>query len=148
MGELLGLMQINNLGQNKIAYWSLWLDCNAIKRWKGFIKKSNNKKIPCHENPSSGSRVVPCGQTDRQTDRHTDMTKIIIIIIIVAFLEILWTRLKTSQLMLQGKKIKAFMKSIQKYINTMCGQNVEFLNVKGYGTPRNHWALKWLNYFI
>ena len=24
-----------------------------------------------HENPSSGIQVVPCGQTDRQTERHT-----------------------------------------------------------------------------
>jgi len=23
-----------------------------------------------HENPPSGNRVVPCGQPDRQTDRH------------------------------------------------------------------------------
>ena len=29
-----------------------------------FEKYSN---IKCYENPSSGSRVVPCGQTDRQT---------------------------------------------------------------------------------
>jgi hypothetical protein len=30
--------------------------------------------IQFHENPSSGSRVFPCGRTDR----HTDMTKIIV----------------------------------------------------------------------
>jgi hypothetical protein len=30
--------------------------------------------IKLHENPFSGSRIVPCGQTDRQTD----MTKIIV----------------------------------------------------------------------
>jgi len=29
------------------------------------FEKSSNIKF--HENPSSGSRVVPCGQTDRQT---------------------------------------------------------------------------------
>ena len=28
--------------------------------------------IGFHENPLSGSRVVPCGQTDRLTDRHED----------------------------------------------------------------------------
>jgi len=28
------------------------------------------------KNPSSGSRVVPCERTDRQTDRQTDMTKL------------------------------------------------------------------------
>ena len=34
-----------------------------------FGKYSN---INFHENPSSGSRVVPCGRTGRQTDRQTD----------------------------------------------------------------------------
>jgi hypothetical protein len=28
----------------------------------------NPSDIKFHENPSSGSQVVPCGQTDRQTD--------------------------------------------------------------------------------
>jgi len=44
-----------------------------------FEKYSN---IKFHENPSSGSRVVPCGQTDGRTDRWTgekiDMTKLIV----------------------------------------------------------------------
>jgi len=39
---------------------------NVFEKYSNFIK--------CHENPSSGSRVVPCGQTDRQTD----MTKLIV----------------------------------------------------------------------
>jgi len=30
-----------------------------------------------HGNPFSGSRVVSCGRTDRQTDRQTDMAKLI-----------------------------------------------------------------------
>jgi hypothetical protein len=40
--------------------------------------------ITFHENPSGGSRVVPCGRTDRQTEggtdgqRETDMTKLIV----------------------------------------------------------------------
>jgi hypothetical protein len=34
------------------------------------VEKYSNIKF--HENPSSGNRVVPCGETDR----HTDMTKI------------------------------------------------------------------------
>jgi len=34
-----------------------------------FKKYSNINDF--HENPSSGSRVVPCGRTDRQTDRQT-----------------------------------------------------------------------------
>jgi len=33
--------------------------------WTDFRKSSN---IRFHENPSRGSRVVPCGQTDRQTN--------------------------------------------------------------------------------
>ena len=39
-----------------------------------FEKGSN---IKFRKNPSSGSRVVPCGQTDRQTDRQTNMKPII-----------------------------------------------------------------------
>jgi hypothetical protein len=31
-----------------------------------------------------------------------------------------------------------------KHINTLCGQNVEFVNVKHSGTYSNHWAL-WSN---
>jgi len=40
-----------------------------------FEKKDRNNKF--HENPSSGSQVVPCGQTDTQTRRQTDMKKLI-----------------------------------------------------------------------
>ena len=29
---------------------------------------SKSTPMKCHENPSSGSRVVPCNRTDRQTD--------------------------------------------------------------------------------
>jgi len=29
-----------------------------------------------------------------------------------------------------------------KHINTLCGQNIELLNVKPGGTYRNHWDLK------
>jgi len=35
-----------------------------------FSKKWSNTEI--NENPSSGSRVVACGQTDRETDGQTD----------------------------------------------------------------------------
>ena len=37
------------------------------------FKKYSNMKF--HENPSSGSRVVPCGRTDRRAD----MTKLIVV---------------------------------------------------------------------
>jgi hypothetical protein len=39
-----------------------------------FSKKFSDIKF--HENPSNGSPVVPCRQTDRQTDRG--MTKLIV----------------------------------------------------------------------
>jgi len=29
-----------------------------------------------------------------------------------------------------------------KHINTLCGQNVEFVNVKPGGTYRDHWTLE------
>jgi len=34
------------------------------------FEKHTNVKF--HENPSSGSRVVPCGQTDGQTDERAE----------------------------------------------------------------------------
>jgi len=40
-----------------------------------FEKYSN---IEFHENPLSGSRVVPCGQTDGRTHEQTDMMKLIV----------------------------------------------------------------------
>jgi hypothetical protein len=39
-----------------------------------FERYSNTKR---HENPCSGSRVVPCGPTDGLTDGWTDKTKLI-----------------------------------------------------------------------
>jgi hypothetical protein len=33
----------------------------------------------------------------------------------------------------------------EEYINALCGQNVEFMNVKPDGTYSNHWALKLYN---
>jgi hypothetical protein len=35
----------------------------------------NSSGIKLHENPSIGSQIVPCGQTDRWKDAQTDMTK-------------------------------------------------------------------------
>jgi hypothetical protein len=35
-----------------------------------FFEKFSN--VEFHENPLSGSRVVPCGQTDRRTDEHDE----------------------------------------------------------------------------
>jgi hypothetical protein len=41
-----------------------------------FEKYSNTK---FNENPSSGSRVVPCGRTDGRKDVMTDMAKLIVV---------------------------------------------------------------------
>jgi hypothetical protein len=41
-----------------------------------FEKHSNTK---FHENPSSGSRVVPYGRADGRIDGQTEMTKLIIV---------------------------------------------------------------------
>ena len=41
-----------------------------------FIKKYSNIKY--HENPRSGSRVVPCGRSDGRTEGWTDMTKLVV----------------------------------------------------------------------
>jgi hypothetical protein len=50
------------------------------------------------------------------------------------------------------REISAVCSEIQtKHINTLCGQNVEFVNVKPGGTQSNHWALKGLllvSYFV
>jgi len=42
-----------------------------------FEKHSN---IKCDENPSSRSRVVPCGRAGRRTDRQIDMTQLMVAI--------------------------------------------------------------------
>ena len=44
-----------------------------IQKYSNIHKHSNTK---LYEIPSSGSRVVPCGHTDRQTDRYVYMTKL------------------------------------------------------------------------
>ena len=41
-----------------------------------FSKKNSNTKF--YHYPSYESRVVPCGQMHRQTDGHTEMTKLIV----------------------------------------------------------------------
>jgi len=35
----------------------------------------NYSNIKVHENPSSGSHVVPCGQTDGRTDKHDEANR-------------------------------------------------------------------------
>jgi hypothetical protein len=50
--------------------------CQILIKFKfsqQIFKKFSNIKF--HENPSSGSRVVPCGQTDGQMDRHVETSR-------------------------------------------------------------------------
>ena len=49
---------------------------------------------------------------------------------------------KTSQLMLYREIITVCSQIHTKHINTLCGQNVEFVNVKPGGTYSDHWALE------
>jgi len=50
--------------------------------------------------------------------------------------------IKTSQFVLY-REIRAVCSQIHtKYVNTLCEQNVEFVNVKPGGIHSNHWALK------
>jgi len=44
--------------------------------------------------------------------------------------------------MLYRETIAVYSQIHTKHINTLCGQNVELLNVKPGGTFSNHWALK------
>jgi len=41
-----------------------------------------------------------------------------------------------------------FSEARTKHINTLCGQNVEFVDVKPGGTYSNHWALKGPNLLL
>jgi hypothetical protein len=47
-----------------------------IKLFRQIFEKSSNIKF--RENPSCGSRVVPCGQRDRRTNGQTDMTEVVV----------------------------------------------------------------------
>jgi hypothetical protein len=48
----------------------------------------------------------------------------------------------SCQLMLYREIIAVCSVIHTKHINTLCGQNVEFVNVKPGGAYSNHWALK------
>jgi hypothetical protein len=70
----------------------------------------------------------------RRTDGHDEAN--------CRFSQFCEKRLKTSQLMLYREIIAASSEIHTKQINTLCGQNVEFLNAKPGGTYSDHWALK------
>jgi len=74
----------------------------------------NYSNIKFRENPSSGSGVVPRGRTDMK--------------IIVAFRN--FENAAKSHLMLYREIIAVCSQIHTKHINTLCGQNVEFMNVK------------------
>jgi hypothetical protein len=50
-----------------------------LKYSQQIFEKYSNIKV--HKNPSSGSQVVSCGRTEGQTDRQTDMTKLIVAVL-------------------------------------------------------------------
>jgi hypothetical protein len=50
--------------------------------------------------------------------------------------------MKTSQLMLLIEIIAVCSETHKEHINTLCGQNVEFVNVKPSGTCSDHCALR------
>ena len=61
----------------QVFFASTCYSCQVLMNFNfrdSIFEKYSNKKFG--ENPSSGSRIVPDGRADRQTDRHTDMTKL------------------------------------------------------------------------
>ena len=49
---------------------------------------------------------------------------------------------KTSQLIMYREIVTVCSEIHTKHTNTLCGQNVGFVNVKPGGADSNHWALK------
>jgi hypothetical protein len=58
------------------------------------------------------------------------------------FLEGFCRDLRTPELMLFSEIIAVCFNNYTKRTNALCGQNVEFVNVKPGGTYSNHWALE------
>jgi hypothetical protein len=59
------------------VYWSasckvplFWSDCNETWNFRRDFEKYSNIKF--HENPPPENRIVPCGQTDGQTERRNE----------------------------------------------------------------------------
>jgi hypothetical protein len=48
--------------------------------------------------------------------------------------------IKTNQLIMYSEIIAVCSQIHTKHLNTLCGQNVEFLNVKPVGTQSDYWA--------
>jgi len=94
--------------------------------------------IKFHENPSSGSRVVPYGQTDRRTDGQTDMTTLMV------FFAILRSHLKSKALIVikNGKRSRATYQvnceQVQLFVHLLCLLHQQIWHSKkGHLTSRN-----------
>jgi hypothetical protein len=78
-------------------------------------------RIKFHEELSCGSGVVPCGRTDRQTDRQTDMSKRR-----VAFRN--FANAPKNQLVMYRTQVAVCFQIHLKHTNTLCG-NGSMLNL-------------------
>jgi hypothetical protein len=63
---------VKNVQGLHAKYPFLLSDFNEVRVFSTDFQKTY--KCQMSLNPSSGSRFVPCGQKDGQTDRQTDMT--------------------------------------------------------------------------
>ena len=75
----------------------------------------------------SGSEFFPCGRTDTWLSQQSPVV-------------ILRTHLTTSQLMLYREIIAVCSEIHTKHTNTLCEQNVQFLNIRPGGAEIIHWA--------
>jgi hypothetical protein len=83
---------------------------------------------------SNFMKICPVGAELFHADRRTDMTKLI-----VAFRN--FANVPKNEPSLLYSEIIAVCSDIHtEHINTLCGQNVEFVNIKPGGTYSNHWA--------
>jgi len=106
-----------------VFMWSTWFSCPVLMKFEfswQFLKKYSYIKF--HENPSSGSRVFPWGQTDR----WTDMMKLI-----VTFSNFVntpkketWTQ--TDQTIHTTWKSRIHIFKILNITYTICGENCEY----------------------
>jgi len=81
-----------------------------------FQKPSN---IKCHENPFSGSRVVPCGRTDGQASRHDETNSRL-----SQFCEPFWNDYRA------GKNFKCESRGLFEYQQVPAGSKVKYTLVQ------------------